>query len=109
MFPHVPMFPPLPDSDDEMMIRMENCSSKVWYAYRSGLAKNLQPYIFAEAEAIRDAFALVSFAPLSMSRLVKILRQMERADPSGMFARSLEASVNWHIRGMEKKGIVSLE
>jgi len=105
------MFPPLPesDSDDEMMIRMQNCSSKVWYAYRSGLAKNLQPYIFAEAEAIRDAFALVSFAPLTMPRLINILRQMQQADQNGMFARCLEASVHWHIFGMEKKGIVSLE
>jgi len=109
MFPHVPMFPPLPESDDEMMIRMQNCSSKVWYAYRSGLGKTAQPYIFAEAEAIRDAFALVSFAPLTMTRLIRILRQMQQADPSGMFARSLEASVNWHIRGMEKKGIVTME
>jgi len=84
-------------------------SSSAWIAYRSSLSHLVKfPHIYAEAEAIRDAFALKNFKPITMARLIDSITEMKKAEPSNMFARSLVDSVYWHIKQMRQCGIVQV-
>ena len=84
-------------------------SSSAWIEYRRSLSHLVKfPHIYAEAEAIRDAFALKNFKPITMARLIDSITAMKKAEPSNMFARSLIDSVYWHIKQMRQCGIVQV-
>jgi hypothetical protein len=99
------------DAGSDMTIYIDPCihSSSSWITYRSSLSHLVKfPHIYAEAEAIRDAFALKNFKPITMTRLIDSITAMKKAEPSNMFARSLIDSVYWHIEQMRQCGIVQV-
>jgi hypothetical protein len=116
-----PRFPPLPDSDDEAQedppfyedrtpdydLFMANAYwialDPFWpeYEHQIGYLANF-PYLIDEAQFI---YSLLVRKGLTRDELVRIITEME---PEGLFIRSY-AAVTWHLKMMEKAGMIYAE
>ena len=106
---YIPL-PIYPSNDNCISVRAELKSEESWLAYRKQIGYLSKfPHITAEAECILDCFLLRDYMPTSVERLIGTIKQMKKAEPSNMFARSLEHSVRWHLLQMEEAGLIEIE
>ena len=106
---YIPL-PPYPSNDNCITVTSELKSEESWLMYRKQIGYLSKfPHITAEAECILDCFLLRDYMPTSVERLIGSIQQMKKAEPSNLFARSLEDSVRWHLTQMEKAGLIEIE
>lgn len=102
--------PPYPDNDACISMTAELKSTESWNAYRKQIGYLSKfPHITAEAECILDCFLMRDYMPTSVDRLIGTIKQIKKAEKSNMFARSLEASVRWHLEMMEQARLIEIE
>ena len=106
---YIPL-PLYPSNDNCITVTSELKSEESWLMYRKQIGYLSKfPHITAEAECILDCFLLRDYMPTSVERLIGSIQQMKKAEPSNLFARSLEDSVRWHLTQMEKAGLIEIE
>jgi hypothetical protein len=106
---YIPL-PPYPSNDNCIIVTAELKSEESWRMYRKQIGYLSKfPHITAEAECILDCFVMRNYMDTSVERLISTIEQMKKAEPSNMFARSLEDSVRWHLCQMEKAGLIEIE
>ena len=106
---YIPL-PPYPSNDNCIIVTAELKSEESWLMYRKQIGYLSKfPHITAEAECILDCFVMRNYMDTSVERLISTIEQMKKAEPSNIFARSLEDSVRWHLCQMEKAGLIEIE